>query len=327
MRSRSYLALVVLIVLAAALSMLVGRGNLADEALRGVFLEIRAMRTLAAFISGAALGVAGVLVQGLFRNPLASPDILGTTAGAVLFGNASLVVFELFGLSLLGFVAPALLLPLGAIVGAFVALLILVFLMRRSEDLLVLLLTGFILSSLFLSISSFLMSLAQEHWELSRALLAFTLGAVTGTGAPQLLFVIPLFLVGLNAAYFFGRPLDLLLSGEEEAKSLGVDIGRTRLLIALWIAVLTGVAVSLSGTLGFVGLIIPHLLRPFFGIGHARLIPTAALAGGAFVILADVLVRAIPSRTEIPLGVITGIIGAPIFLIILYRMYRERENG
>ena len=327
MRSRPHLALLALILLAVALSMLVGRGDLADEGLRGVFLKIRATRTLAAFVSGASLGVAGVLVQGLFRNPLASPDILGTTAGAVLFGNAALLAYELLGVSALGVIAPELLLPLGAIAGSFFALLILVALMRRSEDLLVLLLTGFILSSLFLSISSFLMSLAQESWELSRALLAFTLGSVTGASASQLLFAIPLFIAGLNAAYFFGRPLDLLLSGEEEAKSLGVEIVRTRLLIALWIAVLTGVAVSLSGTLGFVGLVIPHLLRPFFGIGHARLIPSAALAGGAFVVLADVFVRAIPARTEIPLGVVTGLIGAPVFLIILYRMYRERGHG
>src|SRR5690554_1567361 len=327
MRIHPYAALLALLILACALSFMIGRGDLGDEALRGVFLKIRATRTLAAFIAGASLGVAGVLVQGLFRNPLASPDILGTTAGAVLFGNAALLGYELLGISALGLVAPELLLPIGAIFGSFAALLVLIFLMRRSEDLLVLLLTGFILSSLFISISSFLMSVAQENWELSRALLAFTLGSVTGASPLQLLLIIPLFIVGLNASYFFGSSLDLLLSGEEEARSLGVDIGRTRLLIALWIAVLTGVAVSLSGTLGFVGLVVPHLLRPFFGIGHARLIPSAALAGGAFVVFADVLIRAIPSRTEIPLGVITGLVGAPVFLMILYAMYRERGHG
>jgi iron complex transport system permease protein len=325
---RLALFLTLALVFAAALSFAVGAGDLASESLRETFLRLRAARTLAAFVAGGALAVAGVLVQGLFRNPLASPSILGTTAGAVLGGNSALMLVELvFGVAAFTAVPAEMVVPVGCVLGAFLSLLVLVYFVRRQNDLLVLLLTGFILSALFVSIGSFLTSLAQESWELGRAVIAFSLGSVTGTGFRQISFVSPLFLAGVAAAFLWGRTLDVLASGEEEAASLGVSVRRVRVWVAVWVAVLTGTAVALGGALNFVGLVVPHLLRPFVGSLHRKLVPASALAGGVFVLFCDVCVRLVPSRTEVPLGVITALVGAPIFLVILHRVVRGGEHG
>lgn len=312
----------------AALSIAVGAGDLGAEPLRETFLRLRTARTAAAFVAGASLSVAGVVVQGLFRNPLASPSILGTTAGAVLGGNAALLAAELvFGAAAFAWLPAEMLVPVGCAAGGALSLLVLVHFVRRSDDLLVLLLTGFILSALFVSIGSFLTSLAQEQWELGKAVIAFSLGSVTGTGFRQVAFVLPLFVAGVAAAYGWGRALDLLASGEDEAASLGVSVRRVRLWAAVWVAALTGGAVALGGALNFVGLVVPHMLRPFVGSLHRRLVPASAVAGGTFVLACDVCVRLVPSRTEIPLGVVTAIVGAPIFLFILHRVVRGGAHG
>ncbi len=255
-------------------------------------------------------------MQGLFRNPLASPSILGTTAGAALGGELALLGAEVFGSVA---IAPELLVPFGCLLGAFGSLAILLLLLRRTEDLLVLLLTGFILNSLFLAIGSLLVSVAQERWELGRAVIAFALGSLGGVGTPQVLFALPLVLVAIVAGWLWGRPLDLMLSGEREARSLGVEVPVVRWWTVVWTSVLVAAAVSLSGSLAFVGLVVPHAMRPFAGVAHRKLIPAVALCGGAFVVACDLLARTIPSRGEIPLGVVTALLGAPIFLWLLVR--------
>lgn len=305
-------------ILAAAL--LVGAGDLGDVRLGDTFLALRLQRVASAFLAGAALAGGGVVVQGLFRNPLASPSILGTNAGAALGGQAALLAAQLVGVRA---VAPELLVPLGCLMGAFASLVILLALLRITDDLLALLLTGFALSALFLSISAFLTSLAQESFELGRAVVSFSLGGVAGAGPPQLALALPLIVVGLLAAFGWGRALDLLLSGEEEARSLGVDVRQVRFFAALWTSVLVAGAVSLGGNVSFVGLVVPHALRPFAGVAHRRLLPAAVLGGGLFVVLCDVVARALPSQGEIPLGVVTGLVGAPLFLVLLARMRKE----
>jgi iron complex transport system permease protein len=139
-----------------------------------------------------------------------------------------------------------------------------------------------------------------------------------------LAFALPLVAVALVACWFWGRSLDLLLSGEEEAQSMGANVGAVRWWSAIWVSVLVAGAVSLGGNVGFVGLVIPHMLRPFAGTKHQRLIPAAALAGGVFLVACDIIARVIPSRSEIPLGVVTGLIGAPLFLLLLIRLRREQ---
>lgn len=311
-----YLALAVLLAGVCVASLLVGRGDLGDADLRSTLLELRGARVAAAFLAGASLSVGGALVQGLFRNPLASPSILGTTAGASLGGELALLGAEVFGGVA---IAPELLVPFGCLIGAFGSLAILLLLLRRTEDLLVLLLTGFILNSLFLAIGSLLVSIAQERWELGRAVISFALGSLGGVGTPQVLFALPLVAVALVAGWLWGRPLDLMLSGEREAQSLGVEVLVVRWWTVVWTSVLVAAAVSLSGSLAFVGLVVPHAMRPFAGIAHRKLIPAVALCGGAFVVGCDLLARTIPSRGEIPLGVVTALVGAPIFLWLLVR--------
>jgi len=314
--------------MAMAASLLVGRATLGDLELRDTLIALRLGRFLAAFMAGAALAVGGVMVQGLFRNPLASPEILGTTAGASFGGHAMLIAFEgaTAGSALSG-LSPQMLLPVGCVLGALLALLFLVWIARASVNLVVILLSGFLLSALFLSLNGFLTSLAQERWELARALVAISLGDVSGAGFTQISMAAPMLLAGIVAAWLWGRSLDVMLSGEDEARALGVDTNSLRQWMVVWTALLTGAAVALGGTIGFVGLIVPHALRPLLGERHRLLVPGAALLGGAFLAACDVLTRVLPSKSEIPLGVITGLIGAPVFMIILLRRHRSFHLG
>jgi iron complex transport system permease protein len=277
-------------------------------------------------LTGAALAVGGVIVQGLFRNPLADPSIIGTTAGASLGGQAALALYEgtLAGALTSTWLRAEVLVPLGALLGALAALFAVLAIARRQDDRVLLLLAGFVLSSLFLGVGNFLLSIAQESWELGRAMVAFVMGGLSGTGGAQVRMAAPLVLIGLGAAWLWGRPLDVLLSGEEEGAALGVNITAVRRWAIVWVAVLAGAAVSLGGNLGFVGLVVPHALRPFVGWEHRALVPTAALGGGAFVAFCDVLARLAPVRTELPLGVVTSLIGAPLFLWLLLRQESAR---
>lgn len=309
---------------AAGLSLAVGHGDLSDPSLRDVFLRLRAQRSCGAFLAGSALAVAGVLVQGLFRNPLASPSVIGTSAGASLGGRLALLTTQWL---LLAGVAPWLpaevLLPAGCILGALGALALLFVVAEVRDDVVVLLLTGFLLSALFISLEGFVTSLAQERWELSRAVLSFALGDVSGVGPRQLALALPLVALGCAFAWSWSVPLDLMLTGEEEARTLGAEVDVIRRWVVVWTAILTAAAVAIGGNVGFVGLVVPHALRPIVGLGHRRLIPAAALGGGIFVVCCDVLCRVLPGRSEVPLGVITGLVGAPTFLWLLLKHRRE----
>lgn len=324
----SYRSWLVIVAAASAVifvaSLLVGHGDLGNSALASTFLELRTTRAAAAFLSGAALAVGGVALQTLFRNPLVDPSILGTTAGASLGGQLAILVFHLAPTSIRpSFVVPEMLLPLGCLGGALLALAILLAVIRQTRSELAVLLTGFLLSTLFLSVGALLVSLAQDSWELGRAVISFTLGGVGGAGVRHVLLAIPLVLAALAALWAWGRPLGLLLSGEDEAKTLGVEVAQVRWWTVLWVAVGTAAAVAIGGNVGFVGLIVPHVLRPLVGVDPRRLIPVAALAGGAFVVLCDIAVRAAPIRGELPLGVITGLVGGPLFLALVVRSQRE----
>jgi iron complex transport system permease protein len=310
----------------AALGLLVGHADLADRSLRQTLLGLRASRLAVSFLAGASLSVGGVMVQGLFNNPLASPSILGTTAGASLGGQAALFAVVVGMRQRPPWLEAELVLPLGCVAGALGALIVLLLVTRFQRDLVVLLLVGFLLSSLFLSVGAFLTSVAQQSWEVGRAMIAFTLGSTSGAGQRQVLLVLPFAAAGTLAAALWARPLDLLLSGEEEAQSLGLDVAVARRWLVIWTAVLTAGAVASAGNVGFVGLIAPHAVRRFVGVGHRRLVPAAALGGGLFLMACDVLSRSLPTTSEVPLGVITGVIGAPLFLSLLISQ-RKRYAG
>ncbi|HEX2688419.1 MAG TPA: iron ABC transporter permease [Kofleriaceae bacterium] len=321
-----FVALVGLSIVACVAGLLIGQGDLGDPRLRDTLLDLRLSRVGVAFLAGAAHAVGGVLVQGFFRNPLASPSILGTTAGASLGGQIALLVFNLFLASrLTAYIVPEMFLSIGCVVGAVVSLMLLMAITGRRRDLIFLLLTGFILSSLFLSFGSFVLALAQDSWELSRAVVAFSFGGVSGSGPRQVAFALPMVISGVIVAFTLSKRLDLLLSGEDEAQSLGVNVEEVRFLCIVWTAVLTAGAVSVGGNVGFVGLVVPHALRPIVGVEHRLLVPASALAGGGFLVCCDIVSR-LPER-EIPLGVVTGLIGAPVFLVLLVRAHRRGTYG
>jgi iron complex transport system permease protein len=316
-------ALVVLLIMLAGLGLLAGHGSLSEQSTRDVFLSLRAVRFGCAALAGAALAVAGVLAQGLFRNPLADPSLIGTTAGANLGGQLALLAHAAWIGALA--ISPEMMLPLGCLIGAGVSLAILLAVVGREGGVVGVVLAGFILSSLFASVGALLATIAQDRWELGRAMLNFTLGTVSGKSLRHLVMAAPLVVIGLGAAWAWGRPLDLLLSGEDEAAALGVDVRRVRRWVLAWTAVLTGAAVAIGGAVAFVGLVVPHALRPLVGVGHRRLVIAAALGGACYVAACDIAVRATPWFNDMPLGVITGLIGAPVFLALFVRARRGGE--
>lgn len=325
--SRTFVVLLLGALLASALAgVLVGRGSTADAALAPVFLTMRAHRVAVAFFSGAALSVCGAVVQSLFRNPLANPSILGTTSGALLGAHVALLgtVLLLGGGGVLG-IAPEMLMPIGAVLGACVSLFTLLGVVSLRVSPLVLLLTGWALMMLFQSISTFLNHLYQEAWELNRAVAALNVGSLSGAGPKQVLLALVMTLGGAVPAFLAAGSLDVLLSGEEEAASLGVDVRRERFWLVLWVAIMTAGAVAVGGSVGFVGLIVPHMMRPWVGLRHRHLLPAVFVAGGTFVVACDVVCRLLPVRADIPLGVVTDVIGAPIFLRMLIQLSRAER--
>lgn len=312
------LALVVVAVFGLGL----GRGDLSGHH-GAVFLELRAWRIAAAALAGAALGMGGVLMQGLFRNPLASPDLLGTTAFALLGGQVVLILLVLLGAHLPGWLPGELLLPIGCLLGAAAALAALLWLAERASGLTTVLVVGFLLAALGASAGTLLTSLCRDRWELMRALQGLSLGGVDGTGPAQLALGAPLVLIAGICAWGWGRALDVLLSGEHEAAALGVDVTLVRRWTLVWTATLTAAAVALGGAAVFVGLIVPHVMRSLVGVTHRRLLPASALGGAVFLVACDNLVRVLPTTGELPLGVVTGLIGAPLFIVVLLRSRRE----
>ena len=319
-----WICLSVVFGLAAIASLLVGDGDLGDEALRATFLKLRAWRLANSALAGVALATAGVLVQGLFRNPLASPSILGTSAGASLGGVATLLLWNGTLASRFATWLPAeLALPVGCLLGAWLSLVLLLAVTGRDSGVVTVLLTGFVLSSLFLSVGGLLMSMAQDSWELGRAVVAFTLGGIHSKGPLHAALAFPMVVVGAVMALSWSRHLDLLLSGEDEARSLGMDVIVVRRWVIAWASMLVAAAVAIGGSVAFVGLVVPHALRPFVGEEHHRLLPASMIGGAAFLTWADVLTRVVPTTGQVPLGVVTGLIGAPIFLVLLARASRE----
>jgi iron complex transport system permease protein len=301
----------------------IGQNAGGDDELQWLFWELRSLRSLAAAVVGAALAVSGVLLQGLFRNPLADPSIIGTSAGATLGGMIMVLLGQLTAAYIV--LPPLLLLPLGCILGGLLSLWCILLVARRCQDTTSVLLAGVVLSMLFASIGAGIGAWAQGYLELSRALQLFALGGIDGKGIEQVLIVLPLFLAAFIAAWWWWAPsLDVLLSGEDEAMSLGVNLSRLRRWIIIWATFAVASAVAIGGSVAFVGLIVPHLLRGCIGPRHRRLLPAAALGGMIFVCACDSLIHLLPTPSPMPLGVVTGLIGAPLFVLLLLRL---RQRG
>ena len=267
---------------------------------------------------GAALGVSGAVIQGVFRNPLASPGLIGVSSGAAL--GAALVIF--LGFSALGIWT----LPLGAfIAGLLTSLGVYRFARRRGRaEVTTLLLVGIAVNAMMGALISLLIYLADDP-EL-RSIVFWLMGSVGASTWRFVLVSAPFILVGLLFLQRYGRTLNLLALGDAEARHLGVDTERVRLTCLILAALATGAAVAVAGLVGFVGLVIPHLLRLVVGPDHRTLLPASALGGAALLIGADLFARTVVSPAQLPLGLVTSLIGAPFFLYLIERT-RKAHGG
>lgn len=275
-----------------------------------VVWQIRLPRALAAATVGAALGMSGAALQGLLRNPLAEPGILGVSATAALF--ATFVLF--FGLAGAG----PLILPLAAIAGALAATLVVAIAALRTRSAVTLILVGVGLSSFSAALMALLMNLAPNPFTLAD-MINWTLGTVANRSFADLAYAAPFLVVGFGTLLATRRGLAALALGEEAAEGVGLDLRRQRLAVILGAGLATGAAVSLAGAIGFVGIVAPHLVRPFVGYDPARLLVPSALLGALVLVLADIGVRLLPTDSELRLGVVAALIGAPIFVWIAAR--------
>jgi len=278
---------------------------------------IRVPRVIVAGFVGAGLAMAGALMQGLFRNSLAEPNIVGVASGAVL---GAVIVF-VSGLA----VKSALVLPIAAFFGALCALAVVYVLATRggTTPVSTLLLSGIALAALLSAISSLLISLSIVNWQIAQEIVFWMMGGLDSRTWTHVWISAPFILLALAIGLYYARDLDLLIQGEESAAALGVEVESSKRVIIVVAALMTGSCVAVAGAVGFVGLIVPHFVRLFVGPGHRALLPSSALAGAAFLILCDLLARTIHPPTEIRLGIITAAFGAPFFLFLLMRKYRE----
>ncbi|WP_306016142.1 iron ABC transporter permease [Oceanicaulis sp. MMSF_3324] len=293
--------------LAQAFGALVGAG---DETARIIVWEIRLPRALAALGVGAALGASGALMQGLLRNPLAEPGVLGVSASASL----GAIIALYFGLGFLG----AFTVPVLAVLGALAATGVLSFLAAARISAVQLILVGVGLSSFAGALGALAINLAPNRFALSD-MVTWMLGSVTNRSLDDLVFVAPFWVAGVVLAVLTAPGLRALALGEETAQSLGVNLGRTRTGVIGAAALLTGAAVAISGVIGFVGIVAPHIVRPFVRHDPADLVWPSALLGGGLISLADLILRLAPLDQELRLGVMVSMIGAPIFILIAAR--------
>ena len=279
---------------------------------RDIIWEVRVPRVLLAGLVGATLAMAGATYQGVFRNPLAEPYLIGVATGAAL-GSTIVVVSSLsvswHGLSLL---------PLAAFAGAMVSVVVVYGVARVGNTVpaTTLILAGVAVASLSTAVTSFLMLRSTTHMF---TIFSVVLGGFNTAAWPKLIWVIPYALPAAVLILAHGRILNVLSLDEEQARHLGVDVERTKLLLLGAASLATAAAVSVSGTIGFVGLIVPHAVRMLWGPDHRTLLPMSIVLGAAFLILADLLARTIDQPSEIPVGIITAFCGVPFFLYLLRR--------
>jgi iron complex transport system permease protein len=278
-----------------------------------ILTEVRLPRALIAAIAGASLGLCGAVLQGLLRNPLASPGLIGSASGAS-FGAVAVLYF---GINISFWAA----LPVGGMLGSLVAMLLVYLLAGRDASIVTLVLAGVAINSLALALISLLLNLAPSPYAV-REIVMWMLGSVANHSMDDFWIMLPGTLLGWALVLGNGRALDALTLGEDTAKSMGVNIVRLRWQLFLAVALAVGSAVAITGAIGFVGLVIPHLLRPLVGYLPGRLLPVSALGGAIMLLLADMVVRLFPVGTEIKVGVLTALVGAPFFLYLILKTRR-----
>jgi iron complex transport system permease protein len=273
-----------------------------------VLSEIRLPRAILGAAIGASLGLAGAVLQGLLHNPLAEPGLIGASPAAA-FGAALAFYFGLAGLS-------AFAVPVAAMAGAAASVVLLYALAGRDPSMLSLVLAGVAVSSFAGALTALALNLAPSPFA-ALEIAFWLLGSLADRSLGDAAIAVPLMALGWALLATTGRGLDALSLGEDAARSLGIDLDSLRLRIVAGVALAVGAAVSVSGAIGFVGLVVPHLVRPLVGHAPGRLLLPSALGGAALVLAADLCVRLVPTGIEIKLGVVTALIGAPFFLSLV----------
>ena len=298
------------VVLQVLANKLWGAGYVLDPIDEGIVWNYRLTRALVAAACGAGLATCGVVLQSLLRNPLADPYLLGISAGA----STGAVLVAVLGLG-----AGAVSLSAGAFAGAICAFALVILLARASGPTgasAQIILAGIAGSQLFNAITAFLITKSASS-EQARGIMFWLLGNLSGVRWPSVWLAVPAAVLGLVICVWHRRALDAFTFGADSAASLGIPVRRVQLLLISCAALVTAVMVSIVGSIGFVGLVIPHAVRLLAGTGHGRLLPASALGGALFLIAADVLSRTLIKGQVIPVGVVTALVGAPVFALIL----------
>jgi iron complex transport system permease protein len=319
------LALALLVALLFLLSLLVGPAALGlgeslqalvtgqGEAVVLVMREIRLPRAILGLTVGAVLGISGAAMQGFLRNPLAEPGLVGVSSSAALGAVIALQT----GLA----ASFTLALPLAALAGAAISVLLILGLAGPRGGALALILAGVAISALAAAGVALTLNLSPNPFA-AMEIVFWMMGSLADRSMTHVALALPFMLAGSALLLTLGRGLDALTLGEDAAEALGVRLGRVRLLLILGTALSVGAAVAVAGAVGFVGLVVPHILRPLVGARPSRLLPAAALGGAAMLLAADVAVRVIAPDRDLKLGVLTAIVGSPFFLHLIWRMRR-----
>ncbi len=326
MRWRLFTLLTLLVALLFAASLLTGPADIGvTESLRAlidgkggatvlVMREIRLPRALLGVMVGAGLGLSGAALQGYLRNPLAEPGLIGVSASSAL--GAVLAIQSGLAATL------ALALPLAALAGAVLAVLLLLLLSGPRGGTLALILAGIAVSALATALTALVLNLSPNPFAASE-IVFWMLGSLADRSMRDVWLALPLMLAGGAALFSLGRGLDALTLGEDAAQSLGIRLPRLRLVMVAGVAAVVGAATAVAGVIGFVGLVVPHLLRPLVGARPSALLPASALGGAAVILAADIAVRLIAPERDLKLGVLTAIVGAPFFLHLIYKTGKE----
>ena len=287
-----------------------------------VILNIRLPRTILGLMVGAALAVSGALMQGLFRNPLADPGLVGVSAGAGLAATATIVLGDVYLAAFIGKL-PFAALPAGAFVGGLISTLLLYAIATRHgrTSITTMLLAGIALGALAGALTGLLAYLSDDRQ--LRDLAFWSLGSLGGATWTKVTAVAPIILPLLVAVPFLARGLNALVLGEAEAFHLGIAVQRIKTITIILVALAVGASVASAGVIGFVGIVVPHVIRLLIGADHRTLLPLSALLGGALLVGADILARTIVSPAELPIGILTAALGAPFFLWLLLRRDRS----
>lgn len=275
-----------------------------------ILFDIRLPRSLLAMLIGATLGLAGASLQGLLRNPLAEPGIIGVSNGAAL---GAVIVFY-YGIAGIAWF----LLPLGGLIGALVAMIIIFLLVGQNRSIITLILAGIAINAIGGAFIALALNFAESPYAMQE-IVFWLLGSVSNRSVNELYIAMPFILVGWGLMLYCGRFLNALTLGEETAKSMGFNVARMRLILILGVTASVGAAVSVAGNIGFIGLVVPHLIRPFVAYEPRRLLLSSAITGAILLLIADIVVQILSDNGEMKLGVITALIGAPFFLFLILK--------